>query len=114
MKTLQDIIENTQELILSDARGVYIPRDAVESLPAIDGQLTSWERDTLKDPENEHYWEAWENVLNRDYEHEGKAFNLFQDGDLFAYWTKERQDGFDKWEEENPELDLDTELERLY
>lgn len=75
------------EILLSDARGIYIPRDFVQRF-----DLTRWSGITesdveiLQNPDNEFYWEAWESVLNnaRFTADDGRVFSLCQDGDLFA------------------------------
>lgn len=79
-------------LLLSDARGQYIPRDFVT-----DFDLTLWEGIDPNDaeictaPEHEWYWEAWNNIL-RDATYtdpDGRVFTLYQDGDLWALCLEE-------------------------
>jgi len=75
------------EILLSDARGIYIPRDFIQGF-----DLTKWygisesDVEILQDPDNEFYWEAWESVLNnaKFKSDDGRVFSLWQDGDLFA------------------------------
>lgn len=75
------------EILLSDARGIYIPRDFVQGF-----DLSKWsgisesDVEILQNPENEWYWDAWESVLNnaRFATDDGRVFTLWQDGDLFA------------------------------
>lgn len=74
-------------LILTDARGVFIPRDFVTLF-----DLTTWQGinpDWLPDlsaPSNEGYWVSWELVLNHaTFQDKGQTWLLMQDGDLFAY-----------------------------
>ena len=74
-------------LLLSDARGIYIPRDFVEGFDLTKWQgITPEDAETLKNPDDEWYWEAWQNVLNSArYTHtDGRVFSLYQDGDLWA------------------------------
>lgn len=75
------------ELLLSDARGVYIPRDFVQGFDFEKWGVSKEDADTLaQGPEQEWYWEAWEGVLNTAYfEFEGYTYRLHQDGDLWAY-----------------------------
>lgn len=83
------------EILLSDARGIYIPRDFVQGF-----DLTRWEGisesdiEILQDPENEWYWDSWESVLNnaRFTADDGRVFSLWQDGDLFAICYEEMTD----------------------
>jgi hypothetical protein len=72
------------QLLLSDARGVYIPRDFAEGF-----DLTAWHIDfdvsALFDLEGDFYWDTWERVLNNAYLIEGEyRFTLHHDGDLWA------------------------------
>lgn len=76
------------KLLLSDARGIYIPRDFVTGF-----DLSKWTGIDLgdvafcQDPENEWYWEAWESILNSasHLDDDGNVWRLYQDGDLWAY-----------------------------
>lgn len=75
------------ELLLSDARGVYIPANFIEMF-----DLTSWNLDSnswavkeCQDKDNENYWDAWNNILDNAYmEKDGHTWRLHQDGDLWA------------------------------
>jgi len=76
------------QLLLSDARGIYIPRDFVTGF-----DLTGWKgipEDAVKDcenPENEYYWDSWEMILNNATytDKNGNVWRLIQDGDLWVY-----------------------------
>jgi hypothetical protein len=72
-------------LLLSDARGIMIPRDFVEqfSVEKFTG-ITEWAIETCKNPDNEGYWDAWDDILNNArYTEDGKEYSLHQDGDLW-------------------------------
>ena len=76
-------------LLLSDARGVYIPRDFVEGFDREAWGLSDpdfdWAWETCSDPDNEHYWEAWEQILwHATYTCGDYYWKLCQDGDLWA------------------------------
>lgn len=89
-KTIPDAVT----LILSDARGVYIPRDFVTDnyneiavdhcaawgISKEDGEILA------SGPEHEFYWETWDDVLrNAEYtDEDGNKYFLSQDGDLWA------------------------------
>ena len=81
---------NAIELLLSDARGAYIPRDFVEGFDVTQWGLDpeSWEvQRCASGPEVEDYWDAWEQILsNAEFRrHEGHhVWRLHQDGDLWA------------------------------
>ena len=89
------------QLLLSDARGIYIPRDFVKNF-----DLTEWQgipEDAVKDcenPENEYYWDSWEMILNnaRYTDKNGNVWRLMQDGDLWVYcfelMTDEEKENF--------------------
>lgn len=72
------------ELLLSDARGIYIPRDFTQIC-----DLKAWHikgvKRALSKPENENYWDTWQHVLDNAYfTKDGYTWRLYQDGDLFA------------------------------
>ena len=79
-------IESVQ-LLLSDARGIYIPRDFAEGFDMDKWHVKTHDAEILKNPEHEWYWETWDNVLNYAYylDDNGNQFDLIQDGDLWAY-----------------------------
>ena len=76
-------------LILSSARGIYIPRDFATDYGAciksdeLADDLTCLERG----PDDEYYWEAWDRVLDGAVlvDTDGREFTLFTgiDGDIF-------------------------------
>ena len=90
------------EILLSDARGIYIPRDFFQDFDLEKWNLKVEDLTVLNDPENENYWDVWQHVLNTAYfEIDGKIYHLYQDGDLLAICydslTDEEKDnlGFD-------------------
>ena len=75
------------EILLSDARGIYIPKNFVEDFNLEQWHLDpdSWEVQTCQDPDNLLYWDAWNEILCKAYyEKDGNTWELYQDGDLFA------------------------------
>ena len=86
---------NAVILILSDARGIYIPRDFVTdnyNEIACDHCLAwgldpdSWCVTTCANPEADGYWDAWDEILNnaRYVDANGDVFTLYQEGDLWG------------------------------
>lgn len=77
-------------LLLSDARGIYIPRDFASGFNFDeDGWqgVSTEDLEVLSDPHHEDYWETWDAVLsNASYfdKPSGKVYHLHQDGDLWA------------------------------
>lgn len=74
-------------LLLDSARGTYIPQNFVTGF-----DLSRWSNidpediEILKDHENELYWEAWQNVLDKaSFTENSHTWHLMQDGDLWAY-----------------------------
>ena len=86
---LQDAI-----LYLSDARGIYIPRDFAEcTYRECVWNVTDedWAI-LLQGPDAEGYWDTWDDVLSRALVVEPEThaqYTLWQDGDL---WLVPRQD----------------------
>ena len=81
------------ELILSDNRGVYIPRDFAEIVNAgksWGGYNPSDIETLLEGPDAEWYWESWDSVTNSIYfvDSKGNRWNLWRDGDLWLYCEK--------------------------
>jgi len=79
------------ELLLSDTRGIYIPRDFAQLFSdAFDypGRCSGWTYydailTLLEGPEVEYYWDAWQAVLDNARLIEDDSVFLYQDGDLF-------------------------------
>lgn len=74
-------------LLLSDARGVYIPRDFANEVKS--ECMTGVEPDDLEclraGPDHEWYWEAWDRVC-RDAvitDADGTRYTIYQDGDCW-------------------------------
>jgi hypothetical protein len=78
---------NSIELLLSDARGQYIPRDFVEGFDlSLWSGINSDDIEICKDPENEWYWDAWEQIVSKaEFHKDGHVWRLHQGGDLWAY-----------------------------
>ena len=77
---------STCELLLSDSRGQYIPRDFYNDFIFPAWGLDKEKFPALADPENEWYWEAWDELLNKAEWTDpdtGHKWRLWQDGDLF-------------------------------
>lgn len=74
------------ELLLTDARGVYIPRDFAMYIQDMDN-VTQEDKEILcSGPDHEWYWETWDEVLHKATSTiNGKVWRLWQDGDLWAY-----------------------------
>jgi hypothetical protein len=74
-------------LLLNDARGHYIPQNFAECFNVSEWGLDpeSWEVKSIEDSNSEHYWDAWDQILNKaEYHKDGNVWRLHQDGDLWA------------------------------
>ncbi|MFX1709012.1 hypothetical protein PV783_33910 [Chitinophaga sp. CC14] len=77
----ENIMENA-ELLLLDKHGIYIPKIFAEAYPQY---LSTDQQRDLNSPDNCHYWETWEDVLNTvRITVGGKIHSLHHDGDLWA------------------------------
>jgi hypothetical protein len=77
------------QLLLSDSHGIYIPKLYCESLAKSDAKELGvpWEAvETCQHgPDEEHYWEAWQKILDSaEWEENREMWRLVQNGDLFA------------------------------
>ena len=82
--------ENHVQLLIDESNGIYIPRKFYENF-----DLNKWGIDInqfteLKDVENEHYWDAWDELIQhaKYVDSNGITWRLYQDGDLFAITEK--------------------------
>lgn len=74
-------------LLLSDARGVYIPRDFVNNFDLAEWQgIKAGDAMICENPEHPFYWDAWDAILSAAHhtDEEGNTYHLYQDGDLWA------------------------------
>lgn len=112
-------------LLLSDSRGVYIPRDFADfgehwlGVKAEDLEILA------AGPDHEHYWDAWDAVLGAAtyVDEKCNVWHLSQDGDLWAVcpdlMTDEEYYGYfgehrsaldleDYWPHRDEDLDFDA------
>lgn len=78
---------NAVALIIDGSQGIYIPKLFVESfsLPLWGLDQDEWCVQQCLSPENEHYWEAWEEIMNKAEFKEGDyTYRLYQNDDLWA------------------------------
>ena len=78
------------QLLLSDARGVYIPRDFCQNFDLCQWHTKKDYQDILSNPNNEFYWDYWDELLSNAYfvDELGNKWELYQDGDLWAICHK--------------------------
>ena len=73
-------------LWLSDARGIYIPRDFadIDRSRVAHVSVDNWEI-LESGPDHEWYWDAWDEVLCGAVvtDDRGQRYTLYQDGDLW-------------------------------
>ena len=76
------------QLLLSDARGVYIPRDFVTGFDMAKWSgISADDIATCENPDHEWYWESWDSILSgaKHTDPDGNVWQLYQDGDLWAF-----------------------------
>ena len=90
--------EVTTKLLVSDAHGIHIPSifaSTVSNVCDTEGEELKGEMlvdmSLIKNPDNEMYWEAWDNVLENVYVYEEannsmgfELYSLHHNGDLWA------------------------------
>jgi hypothetical protein len=91
--------ENKVKLLLSDARGQYIPRDFVTIFDMKRWHLTEEDVEACLDPYNEWYWEQWYCIeyKARYTDDDGFSWTLHQDGDLYAVRDDMTEDDWEEW-----------------
>lgn len=77
---------DTIKLLIDEAAGIYIPRNFYENF-----DMPTWGLNInyfldLSHPDNEFYWEAWDEALAQAtyLDDDGHTWTLYQDGSLFA------------------------------
>lgn len=90
MKT-KNVITEKPILLIDGHHGIYIPK--LMALDIIAGNVKCenknellWELGELGNPDNECYWEAWEDLLDKAIllDTKGNKFTLYQNDDLWA------------------------------
>ena len=76
-----DELPDNAMLLINGAYGIYIPQMFAFMFKA---QLSEQDAKDLESPDNEYYWDAWDDVLNKTFIIEGVVCTLEQDGDLWA------------------------------
>lgn len=84
---------NGISILVSDHHGIYVPKmfaNICKDDPAKWHLTEDAIKELLDGPDNENYWDAWDDVLTyAQYKDEdGYTWQLFQDGDLFAICTE--------------------------
>lgn len=99
-------------LWLSDARGMYIPRDFAQSFEDRDTYVSNVSADDWAileyGPEHEHYWDVWNDVEQnaRITNLQGDIFRVYQDGDCWLIpigMEHDEESDFFVWPEEEKE-----------
>ncbi len=75
-----------REILIDESAGIYIPRNFYRHFNFDDWGLKLCDYSELSDPDNDAYWDAWDDLC-RHAEHTdktGTVWRLEQDGDLWA------------------------------
>lgn len=80
--------DTDSELLLSDSHGIYIPKLWCDELSEEEAERfgVSWGSVLVcqSGPDEEHYWEAWQEILDSaEWEEDGVEWRLYQNGDLW-------------------------------
>lgn len=74
-------------ILLGDFYGINLPMKFSTNLDlSLWHGLDNIDLDDLSSPDNQFYWETWQEVLDKAYfiDTQGNQFTLYQDGDLFV------------------------------
>jgi len=79
-----------RRILISESAGIYIPRNFYEHFDFGSWGLNISEFKDLSSPDNENYWEAWQDLLDtaEHTDEQGMIWRLEQDGDLWAINTE--------------------------
>ena len=102
-------------LLLSDSRGIYIPRDFADFGEHWRGVSAEDLAILAAGPEHEQYWDAWDSILyTATYVDEKEnVWHLHQDGDLWAICEALMSDEeyYNFYGEHRHDLDADSRFE---
>ncbi len=87
-------LPESAELYLDGTRGIYIPQNFFEITKPecinwhCDSETKAWILDQCSDPDNEFYWDAWNDaeacsMVTLILRGNGIEYNLYQDNDLW-------------------------------
>ena len=78
--------ENTMYLLIDGSAGIYLPRTFYESSDFRSWNISISDYRELSEPGNEHYWDTWNDLLDRAecHDNDGHIWRLHHDGDLWA------------------------------
>lgn len=79
-----------RECLIDGSRGIYIPNSFYKNFDFSVWGLNKNDFSELSDVENEHYWDAWDDVLDKAKykDGDGNLWVLDQDDSLFAVKVK--------------------------
>lgn len=88
-----DDLPKGAELLIDGAMGIYLPQRFVCNYVASTWHVKPIDAAVLQNgPDDPLYWEVWDDVINYAWiEKDGKVWNLWQDGDLWAYCQADQQ-----------------------
>lgn len=77
---------DTIKLLIDESAGIYIPRNFYDFVCISTWGLSEKDFRDLSHPDNEHYWDAWDEALAQAkyLDDDGHTWTLYQDGSLFA------------------------------
>jgi len=93
---VDSFINKHVHILLSDAHGVYIPQAFARQFEQKNVKDEDW-KIILSGPDEEHYWEAWEEVIQTWEDGEKR---IHQSGDLYLFDQKELEKLSDDRQEE--------------
>jgi hypothetical protein len=84
MKTSKNTITQP-ELFLDGSRGIYIPQTFAQIIAQeLKDQIRPELLEGISNPDNEHYWDSWDSILNGTYKTKsGQKFWFEQNDDLW-------------------------------
>ena len=99
MKTIEDVV-----LLADSHHGVYIPQLVVQQY--LEHPMWDWSKVSKEDidsvlagPDNEWYWEAWENIENevKVVDEDGTEYMIMYNEDLWLVPTDISEEEMEKW-----------------
>lgn len=91
--------ENKVSCILDGCRGIYIPQTFAQCFDTDKWGVSQEDVEILlSGPDHEHYWDAWQDVIdNASILENGNEWTLHQDSDLFAIREDMTEEDWEEW-----------------
>ena len=90
---MSDEVPRNAELLIDGCMGVYVPERFAKNYDMEAWHVNPNDAAVLRQgPDHDLYWDTWDLILSKAWcKENGKIWNLWQDGDLWAYCQADQE-----------------------